>query len=73
MTTSKTGWGFREAPRAAMDQTFRTIRDLNTTILPKNLKAMSLWIPPLIYSLFSSLLVNVQNNHSHLITQQSPP
>ncbi|KEH41923.1 hypothetical protein MTR_1g057570 [Medicago truncatula] len=31
-------WGVRGAPRAAMGQTYRTIRDLNTTLLPKTLK-----------------------------------
>jgi len=36
--------------------------------LTQNLKAMGLWVPSVIYPLFSPFLVDVGHNHSHLIT-----
>jgi len=42
-------------------------------ILTQNFKAMGLWVPFLIYPLFPPFLVDMGHNHSHLITQQSPP
>jgi len=39
-------------------------------ILTQNLKTMGLWVSFLIYPLFPPFIVDVEHNHSHLITQQ---
>jgi len=38
--------------------------------LTQNLKAMSLWVPSLIYPLFPPFIADMGHNHSHLITQE---